>query len=105
MITRRSWWSSGSECAGGDSGEAIPYQEDYSPGVRAEPLLSVWKRMSLSRIRWVPVVGALAATAAFGGLKAADHVTTVAVGQPCDDGPLSIVVHSARAVAKMPEFR
>ena len=70
--------------------------------MRTQPRRSVWKRVSLSRIRSVPVVGALAA---FGGLKAADHVTTVALGQPYDDGPLSIVVHSARAVAKMPEFR
>lgn len=90
---------------GGDSGEAIPYPEDYSPGVRTEPPRSAWKRMSLSRIRWVLVVGALAVTAAFGGLKTADHVTAVAVGQPYDDGPLNIVVHSAKAVATMPEFR
>ena len=89
----------------GDSDEAIPYPEDYTPGVRTEPPRSVWKRMSLSRIRWVLVVGTLAVTAAFGGLKTADHVTAVALGQPYDDGPLNIVVHSARAVARMPEFR
>lgn len=90
---------------GDDSGEAIPYPEDYSPGVRTEPPRSVWKRMSLSRIRWVLIVGALAVAAAFGGLKTADHVTPVALGQPYDDGPLNIVVHSARTAATMPEFR
>ena len=90
---------------GDDSDEAIPYPEDYSPDVRTVTPRSVWKRMSLSRIQWVLVVGALATTAAFGGLKAADHVTTVPLGQPYDDGPLTIVIHSARTAATLPEFR
>jgi hypothetical protein len=68
---------------------------------------SLWDKMSLSRLRWLFVLVLLAATAGFGGLKTADHVTPVAFGETFNDGVLLITPHSlkvASSVATMPNL-
>ncbi|MEH3139125.1 MAG: hypothetical protein PGN37_02895 [Mycobacterium kyogaense] len=59
------------------------------------PTESPWRRLSLGRLKWVAALVVIGATAVFGGLDTANRVTTVAMGQAYDDGPLRITVRAA----------
>ncbi len=58
--------------------------------------------MSLARWQKTAVVALLAVTAAFGGLRDADHVTPVVLGQTYDNGALSITPASVSVMSALP---
>ncbi|CAJ1509142.1 hypothetical protein [[Mycobacterium] burgundiense] len=71
----------------------------------AEPRKRLWQRMTLARWRKTGVVALLAVTAAFGGLREADHVTPVALESRYDAGPLAITGHSVEVASGVPWLR
>jgi hypothetical protein len=66
---------------------------DDEPDVEEE-LRSVWQRLSLKQLRWTVVALVLLVTAAFGGLKTAHHVTSLAFGQAYTAGAVRITPRS-----------
>jgi hypothetical protein len=70
---------------------------DEKPDIASEieeDLRTVWQRLSLKQLRWVLVVVVLVITAAFGGLKTAQHVTLISFGQTYTAGGVRVTPHS-----------
>jgi hypothetical protein len=55
---------------------------------------TVWQRLSLKQLRWTALAVILVATAAFGGLQTAHHVTAISLGQTYNAGALRVTPHS-----------
>lgn len=72
----------------GPADDAVPYPDAVGPANSARR--SAWQKVSLRQLQWILVIAVLALTALFGGLRSADHVTPLSLGETYDDGPLRI---------------
>jgi len=64
----------------------------------------VWDRLSLGHLRWIALILVLAASAAFGGLDRANHVTPLGLGATYTAGPLKVTPKSVTLVDYLPQL-
>jgi hypothetical protein len=76
---------------------------DIEPDVEAEKK-TVWQQLTLKQLRWTVLAVIVAITAAFGGLKSAQHVTHISFGQTYTAGAVRITPHSVSFVDKFADM-